>query len=168
MFELSSQAIAYICDECTAALRPYITSGATADPPPSEVREAVCASPECGAHFQSFVSTLHAGSAEEVSHLCALDELGGNQAMGVLLGRLAAAIEGYMGLTKHAQRDAASALLRAELGARAPVIGRIRWGLGAAGAAVCAAAALFVGTMSLMVARIAGGTQARQHTLGLV
>lgn len=166
MFALSAHAISYICDACTAALRPYITSGATADPPPSEVRAAVCAEPACGRKFQDFVSTLHAGASDDVEELCALDERRGNRAMGALLARLAGAIEGYMGLSQADGHAAASALLRAELGTRAPALGagRGRLARGALPTSTVARASAAVALVAAAVAVVAAVlSRARAH-----
>jgi len=96
-YELSANAMDYICDACTVALRPYITAGGTDDPPPSDVRAAVCASPTCAQRFQHFLSALNSTKHADLDALCALGDAEGNVAMGRVLDSLARSIETFMG-----------------------------------------------------------------------
>jgi hypothetical protein len=109
MHRLSSDAISYICDPCTEPLRPYLTSGATTDPPPSDVRAAVCADPRCAFRFEDFITSLGVDAQDdyELERLCELGERLGNRAMAKLLAALAVKVEDNMGLSA---RAAASAL----------------------------------------------------------
>lgn len=97
-YRLSATAIEYICDECTEGIRPYITNGGTKDPPPSEVRAAVCSSMSCADRFSRFVAVLNTTRGSDLDELCAMDDAEGNRAMGRLLNDLAFGIEKFMGL----------------------------------------------------------------------
>lgn len=121
-FTLSAHAISFICDTCTEPLRQFIVCGANTDPPPSEVRSAVCASAECAASFDEFFTSLGADENDVLDKLCELEEPAGNRAMGELLASLAVHIEEFMGLS--GGRSIRAALLTTERAAKARVRGR--------------------------------------------